>query len=84
MSIDLLSGIYQHFKGEYYLVLGVARHSETEEKFVVYVPLYLREGPRISVRPLEMFLDEVERDGKKMPRFKYIGTEMPEDHKFTH
>ena len=74
---DILSGVYRHYKGEYYLVLGLARHSETDEKFVVYVPLYTREGPRMSVRPVAMFFEEVEVGSVKQPRFRYIGSEMP-------
>lgn len=74
---ELKFGVYRHYKGEYYLVLGLAHHSETQERLVVYVPLYVREGPRLAVRPLEMFLEDVEIDGKTIPRFTYIGQEMP-------
>ena len=52
-------------------VQGVARHSETMEEMVVYQALY-GEGD-MWVRPLKMFLEEVEVDGQKVPRFKYIG-----------
>ena len=76
---EIKAGIYQHYKGKFYLVLGLARHSETDEVFVVYVPLYVREGPRMSVRPYEMFFEEVEHNGKKQKRFAYIGAEMPEE-----
>lgn len=65
-------GKYEHYKGKFYRVLGVARHSETEEDLVVYEPLY----PSILkwwVRPLKMFMEKVEINGKKIPRFKYIG-----------
>lgn len=79
MNQDLRSGVYQHYTGLMILVLGVARHSETEEKFVVYVPLGPKAGPRMTVRPLKMFLEEVEVDGQTQSRFKFIGTEMPED-----
>ncbi len=70
---ELKAGVYQHFKGRYYLVLGAARHSETEEWFVAYVPLGIRPGPRITVRPYEMFFDQVEREGKTHQRFRYVG-----------
>lgn len=76
-SRDILAGVYRHYKGEYYLLLGLAHHSETEEEFIVYIPLYTREGPRMAVRPRGMFFEEVEVDGIKQPRFKYIGPEMP-------
>jgi hypothetical protein len=62
-------GLYQHFKGNYYKVLDVARHSETQEYMVVYKALY---GPKeMWVRPLSMFTESVQRDGKMMPRFRY-------------
>jgi cyclomaltodextrinase / maltogenic alpha-amylase / neopullulanase len=64
-------GIYQHYKGKRYEVLGVAKHSETEEDLVVYKKLYDDGG--LWVRPLKMFLEDVEVDGQKVPRFKFIG-----------
>lgn len=60
-------GIYRHFKGNEYEVIGVARHSETEEALVVYRPLYGDGG--LWVRPLAMFTETVDRDGKAVPRF---------------
>lgn len=76
---EVKAGVYQHYKGKFYLVLGLARHTETEELLVVYVPLYVREGARISVRPFDMFFEDVEHNGTKQPRFTYIGSEMPEE-----
>lgn len=73
------AGVYRHYTGLMVLVLGVARHSETEEKFVCYIPLGPKAGPRMTVRPLAMFFEEVEANGAKQPRFKFIGAEMPED-----
>ena len=58
---------YRHFKGNEYLVLHVAKHSETLEDLVVYQALYGERG--IWVRPLEMFLGEKEVDGKLVNRF---------------
>ncbi len=75
MMDDIKAGIYQHFKGQRYEVLGTARHSETEEVLVVYRPLY-GEG-RLWVRPLAMFTDNVERDGQSLPRFRYVGEPAP-------
>ncbi|MBD3362420.1 DUF1653 domain-containing protein [Candidatus Dojkabacteria bacterium] len=69
---ELKSGIYKHYKGNKYLVLGKAKHSETLEDLVVYISLYDNEMSKIWVRPVEMFLEEVEYDGRKMPRFKYL------------
>ena len=61
---------YRHFKGNEYLVLHVAKHSETLEEMVVYQALYGERG--IWVRPLEMFLDRKEVDGKQVIRFEEI------------
>ena len=70
---ELKLGLHRHFKGNYYEVLGVARHSETGEELVVYRPLYGERG--LWVRPLAMFTETVERDGKNMPRFTFAGEE---------
>lgn len=61
---------YRHFKGNEYLVLHVARHSETLEEYVVYQALYGEKG--IWVRPLEMFLSAKEVEGKEVYRFEEI------------
>lgn len=67
---NLKPGVYEHFKGKRYEVLGVAHHSETLEELVLYK--HLDDGG-LWVRPLAMFLEEIERGGKKVPRFKFIG-----------
>ena len=64
-------GRYRHFKGKEYEVIGIARHSETEEAMVVYRPLYADHG--LWVRPASMWNEEVERDGKTFRRFERIG-----------
>ena len=64
-------GRCRHFKGKEYEVLGVARHSETEEELVVYRALYGDFG--LWVRPVSMWNETVERDGKTFRRFTYIG-----------
>lgn len=66
-------GKYKHYKGKEYEVVGVARHSETLEELVVYKALYQPEGENIWVRPLKMFLEEIEIDGIKKPRFEFLG-----------
>ena len=62
------TGIYRHFKGGRYEVIGVAKHSETLEEMVVYRALYGDGG--IWVRPLAMWNETIERDGKTFPRFQ--------------
>ncbi len=73
-------GKYKHYKGKEYEVIGIAKHSETLEDLVVYKALYQTEGENLWVRPLKMFLENVEVDaiseGKqriKKQRFEYIG-----------
>lgn len=61
---------YRHFKGNEYLVLHLAKHSETREDLVVYQALYGERG--IWVRPVDMFLEQVEREGKLVNRFEEI------------
>ena len=60
-------GTYRHYKGNRYEVLGVARHSETDEQLVVYRALYGDQG--LWVRPLAMFEESVVVDGQEVPRF---------------
>ena len=62
---------YRHFKGNEYEVIGIARHSETDEAMVVYRPLYGEGG--LWVRPASMWNETVERDGQVYQRFTYIG-----------
>jgi hypothetical protein len=63
----VIPGRYRHYKGQEYEVLGVARHSETEEELVVYRALYGAFG--LWVRPLGMFEELVDIDGRLIPRF---------------
>lgn len=79
MQNNLPCGLYKHYSGFIAMVLGVARHSETEEKLVAYIPLGAKKGPRLTVRPYDMFFESVEVNGKTVPRFTFIGSEMPED-----
>lgn len=65
-------GIYQHYKGNKYKVLMVARHSETEVDHVVYQALYGEKG--FWIRPLEMFTETVTVDGQSIPRFAMVET----------
>ncbi|MAF81246.1 hypothetical protein CL628_04510 [bacterium] len=68
--MSLALGVYKHYRGNDYEVLGVVRHSETEEQLVLYRALYGERG--LWVRPLEMFEEEVEVAGVRQPRFELI------------
>jgi len=66
-------GKYKHTKtGNLYRVIGVAKHSETLEELVVYETLYDNPRSKLWVRPLAMFLEDVDIDGKKVPRFQFV------------
>lgn len=69
--MEIKPGKYRHFKGNEYEVIGLARHSETQEELVVYRALYGERG--LWVRPASMWSETVERDGKAFTRFTYIG-----------
>ncbi|WP_144970179.1 DUF1653 domain-containing protein [Bremerella volcania] len=69
----MASGRYRHYKGPLYVVLGVARHSETDEPLVVYRKDYGDKS--LWVRPLAMFIESVIVDGQEVPRFEYLGPE---------
>ena len=66
-TFQLRPGRYRHYKGNLYEVIGIARHSETEEEMVVYRKLYGDHS--LWVRPLTMFLEQVEVNGCLVPRF---------------
>jgi hypothetical protein len=71
--MSLQPGRYRHYKGKDYIVLGVARHSETEEQMAVYRTDY---GDRsLWVRPLVMFQESIEIEGQMTARFQYVGPE---------
>ena len=71
MEQTIRLGKYRHFKGNEYEVIGIARHSETDEAMVVYRPLYGEGG--LWVRPASMWNETVERDGHVYQRFTYLG-----------
>ncbi len=64
-------GKYRHYKGGEYEVIGVAKHSETEEDLVIYRPLYKDDS--LWARPKEMFLSSVTVNGMEKPRFECLG-----------
>lgn len=63
-------GVYTHYKGNEYLVIDTATHSETEEQLVVYKTLYGNFD--LWVRPLAMFSESVTINGEEIPRFRWI------------
>ena len=66
-------GKYRHSKtGKFYNVIGIAKHSETLEELVVYECLYKNPTSKLWVRPMKMFLEKVEINGRKVPRFKFV------------
>ena len=69
-AADLKPGIYQHYSGKRYEVVGVGRHSESLEELVIYRALYAPHD--FWVRPLTMFIETVEIEGQTTLRFKLV------------
>lgn len=74
MTLDVPAGLYQHWKGARYLVLGVAHDADGGEDRVVYVPLYEVGGAPLAVRRLSDWSAEVEGPDGPVPRFRFLGT----------
>jgi hypothetical protein len=78
MTLLKIGSTYKHYSGKLYKVIGQALHSETLEPYVIYQPLYdniaLNKNPGVDffIRPREMFCEEVEIEGKKIPRFTLL------------
>lgn len=70
----IAKGLYQHYKGKYYEVIGLAHHSETLEELVVYIALYKTKygNKSLWVRPAKMFLETIKIEGKSVKRFQKI------------
>jgi hypothetical protein len=72
----IIGGTYQHYKGDFYKVLSLAKHSETLEDMVIYIGLYEPKEETtynaIRARPKEMFLENITKNGETFPRFKFI------------
>jgi len=64
------TGIYRHYKGKLYHVIGIGRHSESLDKMVVYRCLYGNYG--LWVRPYKMFMEYIELNGESVPRFSFL------------
>lgn len=74
--MDVKLGVYRHFKNMLVRVIGIGRHSETLEELVLYEKLQDFHGYKkgsLWVRPLKMFTEKIEHNGKKVLRFEYIG-----------
>lgn len=74
-QVEIKPGKYRHYKGNCYEVIGIAHHSETLEKMVVYKALYAIKNlgeNSFWVRPLSMFAENVTIDGGEVPRFSFI------------
>lgn len=67
------AGLYKHWKGGLYQVLGLAQHSETEERLVIYVALRPGVGPRLFARPLAQWDELMAGPDGPVPRFVYVG-----------
>jgi hypothetical protein len=75
--MNIVRGRYRHYKGQDYEVMGLARHSETEEEFVVYRALYGDEG--WWIRPAAMFVEPVMVAGRACPRFHLLAEHRPSE-----
>lgn len=74
MKINI--GLYRHYKGNFYRVIGLARHTETLDILVVYQGLY--GDYDLFVRPYQMFIESVEHEGNIVPRFKFLNKNLSE------
>ena len=70
--MDLKLGLYKHYKGKIYEVVGIAKHSETLEDMVVYKATYQLEGENLWVRPLAMFMETIVVEGIELKRFEKL------------
>lgn len=68
----VIGGLYEHYKGKQYRVHGIVRHSESLDEHVYYECLYENDLGKMWVRPKKMFLEEIEINGTKVPRFRFI------------
>jgi hypothetical protein len=71
-ATSIVPGVYEHYKGEKYFVLGLSRDTETAEVYVVYCPLYESDWPHLFHRNVTMFCENVNVEGKEVPRFKFV------------
>lgn len=67
---EFRKGIYKHYKGNYYEVLDIAKHSDANEDMVIYRALY--DNFQLYVRPLRAFLETLEINGQPQKRFEFV------------
>lgn len=67
-----IDGIYEHYKGDTYILKAVVKHSETLEELILYECLYENPEGKLWVRPKKMFFETIVKDGQHIPRFKFI------------
>ena len=77
MQEHFKAGVHRHYKGNFYLALGLAREDETDETVVVYTRLYPRAGLPMSTRKLAVWSEMVAGEGGPVPRFQYVGQQSP-------
>jgi len=65
-----VADVYRHYKGGIYNVIGMGRHTETKEELVFYEDT----DGKLWARPVENFLENVEINGRKVPRFQHLGS----------
>jgi len=70
--MELSLGLYKHYKGAIYEVIGIAKHTETLEMMVVYKATYQMDGENLWVRPYRMFTETIQFNGKTVHRFEKI------------
>lgn len=69
---QITPGVYEHYKGKKYFVLGLSRNTETQEVCVVYRPLYETDWAQLFHRNVEMFFENVMVDNRPIPRFRLV------------
>ncbi len=67
---EIKTGVYRHYKGDFYEVIEFAQHTETSEELVIYKSI---KSGRIWARPKIMFLEKIVLEGREIPRFSYLG-----------
>lgn len=64
------TGLYKHYKGKLYHLIGISRHTETLEEYCVYQALY--DDYALWIRPAQMFFETIEYNGQNVPRFSFV------------